>query len=138
MLSVVSSCVTSPLILQVMRSGLVRSTPVVIQGPMLPVASQHLPWVTLKRPCRIQSRIVPSLHMVMPATQSSARSFGMRRPVLPITSAISPSYSSCSDSGGRRIGWLWPTSVFGGLKNMLGYLACSLPPACVSSASRLA
>ena len=68
MWSVVSSCVTSPLILQVMCSGFVRSTPVVIHGPMLPVASQALPWVTLKRPWRIQSRMVPSLHSVMPAT----------------------------------------------------------------------
>ena len=48
MWSEVSSCVTSPLILQVMCNGLVRSTPVVIQGPMLPVESQALPWVTLK------------------------------------------------------------------------------------------
>src|SRR5215203_5276616 len=134
MWSEVSSCVTSPLILQVMCNGLVRSTPVVIHGPMLPVESHALPWVTLKRPCLIQSRMVPSLHMVMPATCSSARSFGMRRPVLPITRAISPSYSSCSDSGGRRIGWLCATNVLGGLKNMLGYLASVLPPDEVSSA----
>ncbi len=57
-------------------NGLLRSTSVSIQGPMLPVASKFLPWVTLNLPCRIQSRIVPSLHSVTPAITLSARSFG--------------------------------------------------------------
>ena len=91
MLAVVSSCVTSPLIFTVMCSGFRRSTSVVIHGPRLPVESKFLPWVTLNRPWRSQSRIVPSLHSVMAATWSSARSLGMRRPWVPITSAISPS-----------------------------------------------
>ena len=93
MLAVVSSCVISPLTFTVKCSGLARSisSAVTSQGPMLPLASKFLPCVTLNLPWRIQSRMVPSLHSVTPATCSSAWLCAMRRPARPITSAISPS-----------------------------------------------
>src|SRR5262249_53911624 len=76
MLSVVSCCVTSPFLRTIRCSGLARSKLVSIHGPIAPEASKFLPWVTLNWPCRVQSRIVPSLHKVRPAIISNARSFG--------------------------------------------------------------
>src|ERR1700722_19544184 len=91
MLAVVSSWVASPFSRTVRCSGLETSTSVSIHGPMPPVASKFLPWVTLNWPCRVQSRMVPSLASVMPAISDSAFSFGTCLQSRPITMAISPS-----------------------------------------------
>ena len=64
-----------------------------------------------------------SLTIAYPATWSSARSPGIRRPGFPITAASSISQSSCEVSGGIKIVSLGPTTVLLSLMNMYGLLS---------------
>jgi uncharacterized protein YgbK (DUF1537 family)/DNA-binding Lrp family transcriptional regulator len=69
------------------------------QGPMEPVCSKFFPGVTLNLACRTQSRIVPSLARLSPATCDRASSSAMCLPALPMTSTTSPSLNAASAVG---------------------------------------
>ena len=85
-------CTTSPSrrVVSVRARGSGISSAVTIHGPNEPVRSKFFPGVN----CvvwRCQSRTLPSLKQLYPATWPSASPAAMWRPLRPITTASSPS-----------------------------------------------